>query len=391
VHLQALAIPEPLRGFDSDAVVFDVTLGGGCVASIQPTRDAACATLVSAFVDAHVHLDKTHTVNEVGATQGDLFAAIERMAVHRAGWTASDLHTRMSRALHQAWRSGTRAVRTHLDWVQRETPVSLAVLQALRQEWAGRIDLQAVSLTPLDLFEDIATGAHIAAQVARAQGVLGAFVYRNTDLVNKLQRVFDLAQQHQLALDFHVDEGLDADATGLHTIAQLTIENAYQGRVSCGHACSLSMQNESNVALTLDLSAQAAIHLIALPTTNLYLQGAWNRTPVQRGITCLLEAQARGVNTCMATDNVADGFYPYGSYDLMESYSLGVQMAHLAPADRWLSTITTSPARALNLAWDGLIQVGCPADLVLLAARTPYELLTPAGRERTVFRNGQAL
>ncbi len=399
MNFNAVAIPEALRGFTSDATAFDVTLNGPHVTLIRPTTAKPTGTLVSAFVDAHVHLDKTHTVEAVGATEGDLFAAIERMAAHRAGWTAGDLHARMNRALHAAWCSGTRAMRTHLDWVERDKPVSVAVFEALRDEWAGRVDLQCVSLTPLDLFDDAFDGEDIALEVARLnrdqpperKALLGAFVYRNERIYDKLQRVFDLALKNGLQLDFHVDEGLDEDARGLLAIAELTIKNNWQGQVTCGHACSLAMQSESNAALALVNTAQAAIHLVALPTTNLYLQGAWNRTPIERGITRLKEAAAHGVNTCIATDNVADGFYPYGSYDLMESFSLGVQMAHLSPAGQWLRTITTGPARALGLPWDGKIVEGCPADLVLLAARNDYELLTPAGRQRTVIRNGQPL
>jgi cytosine deaminase len=45
----------------------------------------------------------------------------------------------------------------------------------------------------------------------------------------------------------------------------------------------------------------------------------------------------------------------------------------------------------MGLAWDGRIAPGCPADLVQLAARTEYDLLSPAGRRRTVIRAGQPL
>jgi cytosine deaminase len=103
------------------------------------------------------------------------------------------------------------------------------------------------------------------------------------------------------------------------------------------------------------------------------------------------EAAAAGIRPCLASDNVADAFYPYGSYDLVETFALGVQLAHLAPALDWVDTITTSPARAMGLAWDGRIGAGCPADLVLLDARTEFELLMPAGRRRTVIRQGQPL
>lgn len=395
MKLQSLRIPRPLRGsaLPDGAEVFDITLDQGRVAAIEPARDALSrGTLISAPVDAHVHIDKNYTVREVGPANGDLFAAIGRMQERRQHWTEQDIAARMERALENAWRSGTRAMRTHLDWVSADAPLALISFERARERWLGQLDLQFVSLTPLDVFADAQAGERIARTVKRSGGVMGAFIYRNDGLVHKLGRVFDLAQEHGLDLDFHVDEGLDADATGLRAIAQLAISRgAGRPRIVCGHACSLSMQPAEQARETLSLCAQAGIHLISLPTTNLYLQGAWNATPVERGITRLREAQAAGLNPVLATDNVQDAFYPYGSYDLLETFGLGVQMAHLAPAEEWLGTITTHPAAALGLPWDGRIAPGCPADLVVLAAKDEYELLDAQGRARTVIRAGRVL
>jgi cytosine deaminase len=394
MKLEALRIPAPLRGFGAgDAELFDIVLAAGKVESITPSADQkhARGTLLSALVEAHAHIDKNYTVQDVGAAQGNLFAAIDRMNRHRDSWTGESLRLRMERALHDAWQCGTRALRTHLDWVQAEPPAALPVFEALREEWRGRVELQFVSLTPLDLFADLAAGERIAREVKRAGGVLGAFVYRNDGIVHKLGRVFDLAQQHGLALDFHVDEGLDAEAGGLRSIAQLVRARDFKGGVACGHACSLSVQDDAVAGETLALCAGAGLHLIALPTTNLYLQGAWDRTPVQRGITRIREAAARGLRASLATDNVQDAFYPYGSYDLLETFGLGVQVAHLAPAADWLDTVTVNPAKALGLAWDGRIAPGCPADLLVLSATGEHELIGPRGRQRTVIRAGRII
>ncbi|WP_454905670.1 amidohydrolase family protein [Variovorax gossypii] len=394
MKLEALRIPAPLRGFGAgDAQLFDIVLAAGKVESITPSAEQkhARGTLLSALVEAHAHIDKNYTVQDVGAAQGNLFVAIDRMNKHRDSWTGESLRLRMERALHDAWQCGTRALRTHLDWVQAEPPAALAVFEALREEWRGRVELQFVSLTPLDLFADLAAGERIAREVKRAGGVLGAFVYRNDGIVHKLGRVFDLAQQHGLALDFHVDEGLDAEAGGLRSIAQLVRARDFKGSVACGHACSLSVQDDAVAGETLALCAGAGLHLIALPTTNLYLQGAWDRTPVQRGITRIREAAARGLRASLATDNVQDAFYPYGSYDLLETFGLGVQVAHLAPAADWLDTVTVNPAKALGLAWDGRIAPGCPADLLVLSATDEHELIGPRGRQRTVIRAGRII
>lgn len=392
MELKALHIPRVLRGFDAGVdQVFDLTLQDGRIASIRPSAEPAQGLLLSAPVEAHAHIDKNYTVEETGGAQGDLFSAIRRMEVHRASWNGATLRPRMERALQEAWRLGTRALRTHLDWGRPEAPAALAVLEALRDAWRGRIELQFVALTPLDVYADEDAGARIAREVQRAQGVLGAFVYRNADLAPKLRRVFALAVQHGLRLDFHVDEGLDVEARGLRQIAQLTLEHGLQGRVVCGHACSLSVQPEDEALETLALCARAGLHLIALPSTNLYLQGAWDRTPVPRGLTRLHEARAAGLGLSLATDNVQDAFYPYGGYDLLDTFSLGVQAAHLAPALDWIDTVTTGPAQALGLDWDGRLHEGAPADLLWLQARHEYELIGPRGRARRVIRAGRMI
>ena len=397
--LEGVHIPPAVRSATLEGDLFDIFIENGRIASVNRSSNAiknrASGFLLPAFADLHTHIDKTFVVESVGAAGGDLFAAIDRMAKHRALWTAHDIEARMQRALAQAYAAGTRALRTHLDWSEPEAPKALAVFEAMHAQWAGRVALQCVSLTLLDVFEDVTAGQAIAQQVAQINtrcgagtALLGAFVYRNAALRAKLERVFALAREHGLALDFHVDEGLHADACGLHAIAQLALQHDMQGRVTCGHTCSLSVQPLAQAQATLALCAQAGIHLVALPTTNLYLQGSWSQTPVERGITRLKEAVASAVACSIATDNVADGFYPYGSYDLMESFGLAVQVAHLAPAQDWLNAITVNPARAMGLAWDGVIAEGCPADLVLLVATTGNELLSPAGRARRVMRNG---
>lgn len=390
-RLQSVAIPPPLRGFADGAArarAFDVEWAAGRITRIEPVDAPPRATLMSAFADVHVHLDKSYTVDEVGAAEGDLETAIGRIRAARAGWTAADIRARMQRALDDAWRAGTRAMRTHLDWPDPREPLSLAVLREVREEWRGRVDLQFVSLTHLDLFD----AEHYAAARARTLrehgGLLGAYVYRNDACAAKLRRMFEVAAEHELALDLHVDEGLHADAAALDCVAGLVEEFDMRGRVACGHACSLSVQPSERALQTLQHCAAAGIHLVALPTTNLYLQGDWRTTPVERGITRLREARAAGVSVSIASDNVADAFYPYGSYDLLETWGLAVQMAHLPDPASWLDAITIGPARAMQLDWDGLFRVGSPADLVVAAAPSAYALISPAGRRRDIYRAG---
>jgi cytosine deaminase len=383
----AVRIPRSVRQLGLVGDVFDVEVVDASITNVTPSAPGtkAAGTLVPGLVDLHVHLDKTYTLDETGPAYGDLASAIALMAAHQPRWTPEGLTRRMTRALDECYLHGTRALRTHLDW-NGPRPPSVDVFLGLKDRWAPRLTMQWVSLTALDRFDDPAFGDDLARQVKADGGVLGCFVYRNPGLAEKLARVFDLAVTYDLDLDFHVDEGLHEDARGLGAIADLALERGWLGRVTCGHVCSLSVQDDARA--TLDKVRRAGIHLVSLPTTNLFLQGSWTETPVHRGITRLKEARDAGVPTSLANDNVADPFFPYGTYDVLEAWSLGVQMAHLAPAEDWLDAVTVTPAQTMGLAWDGRVGPGAPADFLVLEAPDSFSLMNPQGRRRRICRQG---
>jgi cytosine deaminase len=101
------------------------------------------------------------------------------------------------------------------------------------------------------------------------------------------------------------------------------------------------------------------------------------------------EAREAGVAISLANDNVADVFVPFGSYELLDAWALGVQMAHLPEPEDWLDMITTTPASVMGLPWDGRLSPGCPADLLWLPATNGLQLVTPAGRRGRVCRAGR--
>jgi cytosine/creatinine deaminase len=380
---------------------FDVAIANGCVAAFSEHQtplassndgriDARGGLLLPCFVDIHTHLDKGLIAPRTGCPEGDLFASIEVAAKDRGAWTADDVAIRMDWSLRAAYAHGTRGVRTHIDFVTSDTPPAWDVVELLAHKWHSKIALQRVSLTPLDVLADPVEGTKVAATVARTGGVLGCFVYRNENLKKKLEKVFALAASYELELDFHVDEGLDADAEGLRKIAEMVPRFSMQGRVVCGHVCSLIAQPLNVAQATLKICKDAGIALVTLPTTNLFLQGrAGEETPQQRGLTRIHEARAAGVMLALASDNHHDPFYPYGDLDVWSAFTLGAQLAHLKnPVSDWLDLITSAPAYLMGLPDVSPVQIGSPADFVLLNARNDYEALARPQTDRVVIRSG---
>ncbi|MDB5816485.1 MAG: amidohydrolase [Rhizobacter sp.] len=361
----------------------DIAVSAGRVVSIEPhgaapvgaravgcvTHDLRGAPVLPCMVEAHAHLDKTFTIERLGAFEPGLLAAIDAMHLDRVHWTAPDVYARASQALQWAWEAGVNHVRTHVDWWEpNATPLAWPVLGELAQEWAGRVTLERVSLMPLHLFTDRATADKLADVVASSgQGArMGGFVHSHNWDAEALEHLLGAAEAFSLDVDLHVDEELNPAAQGLAATARVMRDLRFSGRVVCSHACALAAQPEAQALATLDAVAEVAITLVSLPITNLLLQDArTGRTPRLRGLTLVKEASARGIPVLIGSDNVQDAFCRVGSYDPVEAFASGVLVAQLdEPFDHW----TQALCRADWLTRGPLappLQAGSDADFVI--------------------------
>ncbi len=374
-----------LEAVNLNGATVRLTLAEGRIAAIDPVPGPATQTAIPLPVEPHVHLDKAFTIHRARAAKPGLFGAIEAMAADKSRWTPLDLLTRIEDGMAEAWASGCRAIRSHIDWNEPAVPLAWSVAGEVAEEWADWMPLIRASLSPIDLLGDPDHGPQIAERVARDGQVLGAFIYRHPGLEAAIPLAFDLAEKHDLRLDFHVDEGLEVEAAALDLIVAEATRRGMGDRVLCGHACSLSIRPDADRAI--DALAASGVALTVMPTTNLYLQDMTpGRSPRLRGLAPAQELRAAGVPVLLGTDNVRDPFYPLGLHDPLESLRLAALAAHLAPDD-WVDAITDAPARALGLPPQSL-DVGAPADFLLLPAADVLTALARPGGPRQVIRGG---
>lgn len=379
---------------------------GGRIAAIEPVAsdaqgevpvfDLRGASVFSAFVDPHTHLDKGDLLAVGAHPERDLFAAIDAVRADYAHWTRHELVARTGFGLRTAYAHGTRAVNSYCDWSQPDGPLAWQVLREQRAQWRGRIELVLTSLAAIDMLADAAQAEALGRSVAEAGGVLGFFVYPAPHVAALLPLAFDLAERFDLRLDFHIDEHLSPVVANLPRVATLARERGWGARTVCGHACVLSVLPAAELDAALDAVAASGLTLVGLPFTNLHLQDSAVRVPLRtprlRGIAPLHEARARGIALALGSDNHRDGFFPGGDLDPLQTLALAALAAQLDdPVVRWIDTITRSAAGALGLAWDGVLRVGAPADLVLHPGRSSAEVLSRATCGRQVIRAGQRL
>jgi len=391
ITLKNLTIASCLLDQPGDLTQIDLNISDGRISDRPGTPvDMKGAMVFPAFVDMHTHLDKGHIWARAPNPDGTFMGALTTVGADRtANWSAGDVRARMDFALRCAYAYGTRAIRTHLDSLAPQDAISFPVFCDLRDEWAGRIDLQASCLVSIENVGPDTFFPNTAKIVAESGGVLGSVSYPVPDLKDRFLYFFDIARSHGLEVDLHVDETLDPDTATLKVIAETVLETGFDAPVTVGHCCSLTTQDEAEALHTLDLVAKAGINVVSLPMCNMYLQDRLpGRTPRYRGVTLVHEMRDRGITVSFASDNTRDPFYAYGDLDMIEVMREATRISHLDhSADDWPRAFLTNPAKACGFAPLSLA-VGEPADLVICKARSWTELFARPQSDRIVIRGG---
>ena len=395
VRLKNVTVPGCFVGQSNDLVTTDITVWGGKIDERGGTDvEMDRAMVLPCFVDMHTHLDKGHIWPRASNPDGTFMGALNTVAIDRTeNWSANDVKTRMEFSLKCAYAHGTRAIRTHLDSIAPQDAISWPVFEKLRDQWAGKIDLQASSLIGCDSYENLETEyASTADIVAASGGVLGLVTYPVADLRDRLLQFFQLAGERGLEVDFHTDETMDAASETLRMIAETALEIDWPLPITVGHCCSLSTQNEARALETLDLVAKANINVVSLPMCNLYLQDRHaNRTPRNRGITLVHEMRERGINVSFASDNTRDPFYAYGDMDMLEVMRQATRIGHLDHSSPdWPLAFSQNPAVACGFDAAALLP-GARADFIIFKARDWTELFSRPHNDRIVIRDGQVI
>jgi len=407
-RVAACFLDAPVAAADHEGLVrCDIRISGGRIAAVAPAGSAQDGVdmrggqVWPGFVDGHTHLDKGHIWPRAANPDGTFLGALTTVFGDRERhWSAEDMRARFEFGLACSYAHGTVAIRTHLDTYFPHAPTTWRVFAELRDAWAGRIELQASSISVMDRMAT-EEGVMIADLVARHGGILGGVsrlaggVHDELppDFQPMLDRMFELAEERDLALDLHIDESGESGARALREVALTAIRRGFKQPIQCGHCCSLSLQPEAFARETIQAVADAGISIIVLPMCNMYLQDRIpGRTPRWRGVTLVHELRNAGVRVSVASDNCRDPFYAYGDHDMMEVFREATRILHFDhPFGDWHAAAARRPAEALGLPERGRIAAGMPADLVLFSARFMTELLSRPQSDRIVLRGGRRL
>lgn len=190
-------------------------------------------------------------------------------------------------------------------------------------------------------------------------------------------------------LDLHADEHTDADRTSLVNLAERVLASGFDRGVTASHCVSLGMQDVDSQRLTAGKLAEARVAVVALPQTNLFLQGRDMQSAMPRGLTAVKHLRDAGVRVAAGSDNLQDPFNPIGRGDPLDAAGLMILTAHLLPDDALASV--TSVARAVVGAPVAGPVLGARADLMVTPVSSVREMLATCAPRTLVVRRGRVV
>jgi cytosine/creatinine deaminase len=346
-------------------------------ASGSPEENLNGRLVVPGFVETHIHLDKSCLLGRCNCEKGTLDEAVAEVAAAKRGFTEEDVYLRATRTLEKSIKNGTNRMRTHVEVDPRVGLTSFRALKRLKQDYAWAIDLELCVFPQEGLLDDPGCEDIMLQALKEGADVVGGAPYMDKDSHGQIARIFAMAREFDIDIDFHLDFGLDPAHLDLDEVCRLAERQGWGGRTAIGHVTKLSAMTPAAVEAAGKRLASAGVAVTVLPATDLFLTGRDHDHNVPRGVAPAHRLRSMGVNCSISTNNVLNPFTPFGDCSLIRManlYANVLQVGSSRDLANCLDMVTSASAKLLNHQDYG-IAVGRPADLVVLDCETKTEAI----------------
>ncbi|ENH97138.1 cytosine deaminase [Gracilibacillus halophilus YIM-C55.5] len=354
--------------------------------------------LVSApFIEPHVHLDTTLTAGEPKWNEsGTLFEGISTWAERKQSLSVEDVKTRAKKALKWQIAQGIQHVRSHVD----VTDPSLTAMKALvevKKEMKDYVDLQLVAF-PQEGFLSYPNGTELVEEAlkmgADVVGGIPHFEFTREYGVDSMKIAFDLAETYDRLLDIHCDEIDDEQSRFIEVVATEAYQRGFGSKVTASHTTAMHSYNGAYVSKLMKILRLSEINIIANPLVNIHLQGRFDDYPKRRGITRVKELTEAGLNVSFGHDDIFDPWYPLGTGNMLQVLHMGIHLTHLMGYHQIINAfdlITKNSAVTLNIEDQYGIEVGKPANFIVLEATNVYDAIRKQAEVTASYRYGKLI
>jgi cytosine deaminase len=380
-----------------EAPLVDIGVADGKIIAVQPglqveapSYDAKGRLTCAGMVETHIHLEKSRIVDRCAPETGRQPMAMERVSAVKHTFTVEDAYRRAAATLEGCIKFGATRMRPHVELDGGVELRTFEAVAALKRDYQWAIDIELCVFPQEGLTNNKRADELLVEALKRGAKVIGAAPNFDPDHAGQIRRVFDLAQEFDVAIDMHLDSGNSPDDMDIHLVCELTEKYKLGGRVAIGHGCKYSTMKVDGFHTLAKRIADAGVAVTSLPATDLFMQGRDRTDNVRRGVVDVNVLVEHGVNCSIATNNVLNPFTPLGDCSLIRMANLQANVCQIGHARRLrdlFAMCTERPARLMNLKDYG-IAVGNPADIVVIDAMTPEQAVAENAAPLVVFKRG---
>lgn len=359
--------------------------------------DAKGNLVTPPFCDPHLHLDAVLSVGDPRYNMtGTLLEGIQIWGERKSYLTKEMIKKNAIEAVKWEVANGTLRIRTHADSTDK-TLTTVEALLEVKEEMKDLVDIQVVAF-PQDGIFTLKEGQDLMEEsVKMGCDVVGGIPHNEfsrEDGVRDVEFAFELARKYDRLIDIHCDETGDDQSRFVEVMAKLAINNDMQGLVTASHTTAMHNYNNDYAFKLIGILKRAEMNMITNPFDNSVLQNRTDGYPRRRGHTRADELLARGVNVSIGHDSIMDPWYPLGKGSMLQAANLMVHYAHLSGYDQFsqlFDMITINSAKTMHVQDKYGIEVGKPADMVVLNAKTEMDAIRLMSECTYVVRKGKVV
>ena len=342
------------------------------------------------FYESHIHLDKACILDRCSVTEGTLKEAVDETGNAKEDFTEEDVFERASKVVEMAIKKGTVGLRSFVETDEKTEMRSFVALKRVQEKYAFAIDIELCAFAQSGLTTKPLTQKLLKQALAEGADLIGGCPYKDDNPDEHIEMIFDIAEQFDVDVDFHLDFDLDPEGSTIPKVAEETIKRNYQGRVSIGHVTKLAAMDKMKRGEMAGLLKQADITLIVLPATDIYINGSDYEKLIPRGTVNANQFADLGINTTISSNNILNAFTPFGDASLIRMANMYVNIAQLSTDDEMkdaFAMITKNAAKLLSFETE--IKVEVPATLVVIEAKDAIEAIRTNSQALAGFKNGK--
>ncbi|MFJ4169995.1 amidohydrolase family protein [Paenarthrobacter sp. NPDC089714] len=382
----------------------DVVLSGGEITGVEPHDPARAVPagttvvegrnrlLVPSFSDVHVHLDSTRIGLPFREHTGGP-GVWTMMMNDRLNWRNAEvpLQERVNDTLGRMIARGTTRVRSY---AQVDVDCRLERFEAVataKEAFADRASVDIIAFPQAGLLLEEGTVELMEEALKAGANVMGGIdpCTLDRDPAKHLDIVFGLAEKYQVPIDIHLHEPGELGVFSTDLVLERTRALGMQGKVTMSHAYQLGSVNEATTRRLIDSFAELDVSLASVAPA------ASGQLPIP----LLTEA---GVRLGLGEDGQRDYWSPYGNTDMLDrtwqlAFTHGFRKDELIEHCLAIATIggasilDPEAIRLKDTAHRPGVEIGDPAELLLVDGETVASTVMDRGKDRTVIHAGKVV